>query len=267
MSLFKPPPQHQKPINVSDELFEYDLRNKPWGRSGDLTGSRFDPSDHRWWAELNEETVNKHGDIESLKTWLDDKPKFQDQIRDARTKPKKVAESFSEKQFDVDFNRDRITKMSKAGFPEEWINDEVMRLNMSDASAPGEYQEEDLVDVGTYNLSDSTVKNLNDAPPWYQNRALLEPDAANDFLSFNGGFRSKFGKDIPLESAYRSGRHNSALKGSSDTSLHMQGKAFDVSFSKLTQEERSWLQTEAPNYGWEYHPYSGESTHFRYTNG
>ena len=129
----------------------------------------------------------------------------------------------------------------------------------------------DLVQVGHYNLSGTTRTALEGDKigelPWYQDRAYLAFDAASDFNAFNDAFRAAFQKDIPIESAYRDARHNTALKaqGSVSGSLHLKGEAFDPQFSVLTPEERQWLKDNAPTYNWLWHLYKAPKGHFKYT--
>ena len=129
----------------------------------------------------------------------------------------------------------------------------------------------DLVQVGNYNLSGTTRTALEGDKigelPWYQDRAYLAFDAASDFNAFNDAFRAAFQKDIPIESAYRDARHNTALKaqGSVSGSLHLKGEAFDPQFSVLTPEERQWLKDNAPTYNWLWHLYKAPKGHFKYT--
>jgi len=127
----------------------------------------------------------------------------------------------------------------------------------------------DLVQVGNYNLSGTTITALEKTGelPWYQDRAYLASDAASDFNAFNDAFRSVFQKDIPIESAYRDARHNTALRaqGSVSGSLHLKGEAFDPQFSVLTPAEGQWLKDNAPTYNWLWHLYAAPKGHFKYT--
>ena len=127
----------------------------------------------------------------------------------------------------------------------------------------------DLALVGRYNLSASTRTALEKTGelPWYKDRAYLASDAAADFNAFNDAFRAAFQKDIPIESAYRDTRHNTALKaqGSVSGSLHLAGNAFDPQFSVLTPAEEQWLKNEAPNYNWLWNLYKAPKGHFEYT--
>ena len=127
----------------------------------------------------------------------------------------------------------------------------------------------DLVQVGNYNLSGTTITALEKTGdlPWYKDRAYLASDAAADFNAFNDAFRAAFQKDIPIESAYRDTRHNTALKaqGSVSGSLHLAGNAFDPQFSVLTSAEEQWLKNEAPNYNWLWNLYKAPKGHFEYT--
>jgi hypothetical protein len=129
----------------------------------------------------------------------------------------------------------------------------------------------DLVQVGRYNLSSSTITKLEGDKigelPWYKDRAYLASDSAADFNAFNDAFRAVFQKDIPLESAYRDARHNTALKaqGSVSGSLHLKGEAFDPQFSVLTPAEGQWLKDNAPTYNWLWHLYAAPKGHFKYT--
>ena len=104
--------------------------------------------------------------------------------------------------------------------------------------------EGNLVDVGTYNLERTTEAALGDITPWYKNRAMLDPDAATAFNTMKGDY----GKDIPIDSAFRSVRHNEVLPGHSGTSNHLQGRAIDVE----DPAARKWLIANGEKYGWKF---------------
>ena len=104
--------------------------------------------------------------------------------------------------------------------------------------------EGNLVDVGTYNLERTTEAALGDITPWYKNRAMLDPDAATAFNTMKGDY----GKDIPIDSAFRSVRHNEVLPGHSGTSNHLEGRAIDVG----DPAARKWLIANGEKYGWKF---------------
>ena len=112
--------------------------------------------------------------------------------------------------------------------------------------------EGNLVDVGTYNLERTTEAALGDITPWYKNRAMLDPDAATAFNTMKGDY----GKDIPIDSAFRSVRHNEVLPGHSGTSNHLQGRAIDVE----DPAARKWLIANGEKYGWKF----AVTNHFNY---
>ena len=112
--------------------------------------------------------------------------------------------------------------------------------------------EGNLVDVGTYNLERTTEAALGDITPWYKNRAMLDPDAATAFNTMKGDY----GKDIPIDSAFRSVRHNEVLPGHSGTSNHLEGRAIDVG----DPAARKWLIANGEKYGWKF----AVKNHFNY---
>ena len=129
------------------------------------------------------------------------------------------------------------------------------------AQTPGDLQhwdvgaeegiEGNLVDVGIYNLEKTTEAALGDITPWYKNRAMLDPDAAASFNAMKNDYIAQNpGKDIKIESAFRSVRHNDALKNlglkASETSNHLDGLAIDVSEPSALK----WLKANGKKYGW-----------------
>ena len=121
--------------------------------------------------------------------------------------------------------------------------------------------EGNLVDVGTYNLERTTEAALGDITPWYKNRAMLDPDAATAFNKMKGDY----GKDIPIDSAFRSVRHNEVLPGHSGTSNHLKGLALDITDSGA----KAWMAKHGSEYGWVLADYKRKdgtqnTTHFNF---
>ena len=110
----------------------------------------------------------------------------------------------------------------------------------------------ELIRVGDYNLT--TGGN----PP-YGKTALLVETAADAFAEMNSAYRAEFEKDLVLESAYRDEDHNKKVKGADD-SLHMQGLSIDIANAHC----KEWVIKNGEQFGWFYHPYSGDSNHFNY---
>jgi len=142
----------------------------------------------------------------------------------------------------------------------------------SKVGAPRTTFEKTLVDVGTF--PNDTAEGRKS---WYgvgqnkknvgQGTAYLAPDAASDYKRMNKAFKAKFGRDIRIESAYRTNLHNEALKkkGAVQTSKHKEGTALDITSKK----ERDWIiKNGADKYGWIWHNYKdkkgkrGTSNHF-----
>tara|TARA_R110002020_G_scaffold103567_4_gene242432 strand:- start:448 stop:3345 length:2898 start_codon:yes stop_codon:yes gene_type:complete len=129
-------------------------------------------------------------------------------------------------------------------------------------------QGEPLYAVGTYNLGDTTKKNLG-GEPGYGDTALLTYGAAQSYERLQEAFQRKFNKPFKIESAFRDHDHNAAVKGSSETSKHMEGNSIDIKFSELNSTQVKWLKDNAYKYGLGYHKYSKdkqgtetESQHF-----
>jgi len=127
----------------------------------------------------------------------------------------------------------------------------------------------ELVEVGTYNLSADTRKSLEGDStgelPWYEDRAYLVPKAAAAFEEMRDAYFKETGNDIPLESAYRTTRHNAVLSRSVKGSDHMDGTVIDISKIKH-QAIIDWIRKpENKKFGWHFAHYKGNTGHFEYT--
>lgn len=74
--------------------------------------------------------------------------------------------------------------------------------------------------------------------------ALLVDEGALDRLQ---EVRQRVGKPLRINSAYRSPAHNKAV-GGSPTSLHLQGRAFDVALSTAVSRERLVAMAKAAGF-------------------
>lgn len=108
------------------------------------------------------------------------------------------------------------------------------------------------------------VKNLAYPPDyrdWYGDSAMLNPTAANAFLSA----QKEYGKDIPINSAYRSYEHQKNVKGSVRAtpgySKHGLGLAIDL---EPNTAPYNWMKQNGPKYGWYYANIPGDPFHFEY---
>ena len=89
MGIFRPPPpgtlsedfDAQAALEenmVNQALEDGSLFGSP---KGQLTGSKFNPSDSRWWAELSEDTTGKMGDVDELQSELENKSSSQQTLQ------------------------------------------------------------------------------------------------------------------------------------------------------------------------------------------
>lgn len=113
------------------------------------------------------------------------------------------------------------------------------------------------------------VKNLSYAPDyrdWYGSSAMLNPIAGKAFLAA----QQEYGKDIPINSAYRSVKHQQAIQGSygvvakPGTSRHGLGLALDL---EPNTPAYNWLKKNGPKFGWFYAAIPGDPYHFEYRGG
>ena len=89
MGIFRPPP----PGTISEDFdaqaaLEENMVNQALedgslfgSPKGQLTGSKFNPSDSRWWAELSEDTMGKMGDVDELQSELENKSSSQQALQ------------------------------------------------------------------------------------------------------------------------------------------------------------------------------------------
>ena len=246
MGLFRPPTE--KPIDPREEIISEAIKSSGFISKGPLTMSPYDPTDDRWWAELTDKTVGEHGDIARLELTLESKS------------PTRVASIDSAA---IESRSKNLEILRNAGVPEEWRNEYVLQQWGEGSPA---FDEEELTqqmmtrrdrrEVGTYDLEDKTVGNMPmGVEPWYGDRALLEPKAAEGFTEM----QRMYGKEIPIESAHRSETHNEAA-GGADNSDHMRGTAIDIT----DPEALAWIKKYGKAFGWHFAHYSGNKYHFEY---
>ena len=137
-------------------------------------------------------------------------------------------------------------------------------LQQWDEGAEEGYSEGNLAEVGTYNLGKDTVKAMG-LNPWYKNRAMLDPEAATSFNAMKNDYIAQNpGKDIKIESAFRSEIHNDALRKlglkASETSNHLDGLSIDVSEPFALK----WLKANGKQYGWEFGRHKDNKHHFNF---
>jgi hypothetical protein len=103
-----------------------------------------------------------------------------------------------------------------------------------------------------------------DYKDWYGNNAMLNPTAGKAFLAA----QQAYGKDIPINSAYRSYKHQENVKGSVKAtpgySRHGVGLALDL---EPNTPAYNWMVKNGPKYGWYYAKISGDPFHFEYRGG
>jgi hypothetical protein len=111
------------------------------------------------------------------------------------------------------------------------------------------------------------IKSLSypaDYQDWYGNNAMLNPTAGKAFLAA----QQAYGKDIPINSAYRSYKHQENVKGSVKAtpgySRHGVGLALDL---EPNTPAYNWMVKNGPKYGWYYAKISGDPFHFEYRGG
>jgi hypothetical protein len=111
------------------------------------------------------------------------------------------------------------------------------------------------------------VKSLSypaDYKDWYGNNAMLNPTAGKAFLAA----QQAYGKDIPINSAYRSYEHQRNVSGSVKAtpgySRHGVGLALDL---QPGSDSYNWMMKNGPKYGWYYAKIPGDPYHFEYKGG
>ena len=100
-----------------------------------------------------------------------------------------------------------------------------------------------------------------DYQDWYGNTAMLNPNAGRAFLAAE----KEYGKDIPINSAYRSYEHqrrvSGSVKASPGYSKHGLGLAIDL---QPNTPYYNWMRENGPKYGWYYSNIPGDPYHFEY---
>ena len=115
------------------------------------------------------------------------------------------------------------------------------------------------------------VKSLSQTPDykdWYGNSAMLNPAAAKAFSAA----QSAFGKDIPINSAYRSYAHQQSIQQSGKyavvaapgTSRHGMGLALDL---EPGTPSYNWMMKNGSKFGWFYAGIPDDKFHFEYRGG
>jgi hypothetical protein len=111
------------------------------------------------------------------------------------------------------------------------------------------------------------IKSLSytaDYQDWYGNNAMLNPTAGKAFLAA----QQAYGKDIPINSAYRSYEHQRNVKGSVRAtpgySRHGVGLALDL---QPGSDSYNWMMKNGSKYGWYYASIPGDPYHFEYKGG
>jgi hypothetical protein len=103
-----------------------------------------------------------------------------------------------------------------------------------------------------------------DYKDWYGNNAMLNPTAGKAFLVA----QQAYGKDIPINSAYRSYEHQRNVKGSVKASpgysRHGVGLALDL---EPNTPAYNWMVKNGAKYGWYYAKIPGDPYHFEYKGG
>ena len=103
-----------------------------------------------------------------------------------------------------------------------------------------------------------------DYKDWYGNNAMLNPTAGKAFLAA----QQEYGKDIPINSAYRSYKHQQNVKGSVKASpgysRHGVGLALDL---EPGSDSYKWMMKNGPKHGWYYAAIPGDPYHFEYKGG
>ena len=108
------------------------------------------------------------------------------------------------------------------------------------------------------------VNSLAYAPDysdWYGNSAMLNPSAAKSFMAA----QQAYGKNIPINSAYRSYKHQQAVSGpvkaAPGHSRHGLGLAIDLQPGTAAY---NWMRKNGSKYGWYYAAIPGDPYHFEY---
>jgi len=100
-----------------------------------------------------------------------------------------------------------------------------------------------------------------DYQDWYGNNAMLNPNAGRAFLAA----QKEYGKDIPINSAYRSYEHqrrvSGPVKASPGYSKHGLGLAIDL---QPNTPYYNWMKANGPKFGWYYANIPGDPYHFEY---
>jgi len=105
-----------------------------------------------------------------------------------------------------------------------------------------------------------------DYKDWYGNNAFLNPAAGKAFLAA----QKAYGKDIPINSAYRSFEHQKAIGGkygvvaAPGTSKHGLGLGLDLEPGTAYYK---WMKENGSKFGWYYANISGDPYHFEYRGG
>jgi hypothetical protein len=111
------------------------------------------------------------------------------------------------------------------------------------------------------------VKPLSYPPDyqdWYGGNAMLNPSAGRSFVAA----QKAYGKDIPINSAYRSYEHQKRVSGpvkaTPGYSKHGLGLAIDL---EPNTAPYNWMKQHGPKYGWYYANIPGDPYHFEYRGG
>jgi len=105
-----------------------------------------------------------------------------------------------------------------------------------------------------------------DYKDWYGNNAFLNPAAGKAFLEA----QKAYGKDIPINSAYRSYAHQTAIQGTGASpaapgySMHGLGLGLDL---QDNTPYFKWMQQNGPKFGWYWANVKGDPYHFVYKGG
>jgi hypothetical protein len=111
-----------------------------------------------------------------------------------------------------------------------------------------------------------TLSMTPDYKDWYGNNAFLNPAAGKAFLEA----QKAYGKDIPINSAYRSYQHQKAIGGkygvvaAPGTSKHGLGLGLDL---QPGTPDYKWMRENGPKFGWYYANIKGDPYHFEYRGG
>lgn len=118
---------------------------------------------------------------------------------------------------------------------------------------------QELKQVGTYNATPGGAGEKQ----WYGRNAFLNPKAADAFLAA----KQAYGKDIPINSAYRNLEHQQGLRGKhavvaqAGTSMHGLGKGLDL---QSGTDAFNWMVRNGPKFGWYHKNIRNDPFHFEY---